>query len=421
LDTKLAGTTEAIAPEADPGMARALRSRALAVCEVDPMGRILWASSLFGDIVQRTSTSLVGVDVRTLWPAGERDNFDRVWRKAQERHEFSLDAPALDGSRRTWRLLLPIGQKNGFVWIERDKGAGDALELQRLRELNEMRIQFINTAAHEFATPLTPLRLQTDLLLHERLGPLTDKQRRSLEILDRNMERLGQLVRDVLDVSRIEAGRFHVNLEPVDLAKIARQTVEGFLDTATQHGLALAYEGPGSAMVEGDPDRLTQVFVNLLTNAVKFSKAGGRVRVALATNDNNAHVVVQDSGQGIAPEKIASLFQPFSQVHDTSQETRAGTGLGLSICQGIIAQHGGRIWAESGGLGKGAQFSFLLPLHGAAPAPIATNSSAKSPQPEPGGRWNLFYFKCPQCGSRDIEIRLLKNRYDCNRCKHSWK
>ena len=418
-----AGTTPPSSIPPVDGVALALETRSLAVAEIDSMGRIAWASPLFARTVNRDTASIVGVDVRTIWPRSKRTTYERVWRFATEKREFAWQGEMPDGTMRTWRLILPPAQSSGFLWIERDNTAGDATELERLRELNEMRIHFINTAAHEFATPLTPLRLQTTLLLEQKLGPLTDRQIRSLEILDRNMERLGQLVRDVLDVSRIEAGRFQVSLEPIDLAQLARQAVESFLDPATQAGVTLQFEGPEGLAVEGDKDRLTQVFVNLVSNALKFTPRGGKITVTMSANDGNAQVVVEDTGQGIPVDKIGRLFQPFSQVHDTSQETRAGTGLGLSICQGIVSQHGGRIWAESHGLGAGSKFSFLIPLAMETPMPSADVGPGphKLVRVDTRGRWNLFYFKCPDCGSRDIEIRLLKNRYDCNQCKHSWK
>ena len=414
--------TEPVGPPID-GIAQALETRSLAVAEIDSLGRIVWASPLFARTVGRDTASVVGIDVRSVWPKSKRTNYERVWRLASEKREFAWQGEMFDGTARTWRLILPPQQSTGFLWIERDNSAGDATELERLRELNEMRIHFINTAAHEFATPLTPLRLQTTLLLEQKLGPLNERQIRSLEILDRNMERLGQLVRDVLDVSRIEAGRFQVSLEPVDLAQLARQAVEGFMDPATQNGVTLTFEGPDGIAVEGDKDRLTQVFVNLVSNALKFTPRGGKISVQLSAHEDNAHIVVEDNGHGIPTDKIGRLFQPFSQVHDTSQETRAGTGLGLSICQGILSQHGGRIWAESNGLGAGSKFSFLLPL--LSDTPMHAGDVGPGPHKivrvDPRGRWNLFYFKCPDCGSRDIEIRLLKNRYDCNQCKASWK
>lgn len=414
-------------PESGPGtvngIARALETRSLAVAEIDSLGRIAWASPFFARSVGLDTASVVGTDVRLIWPKSKRTSYERVWRTASEKREFTWQAEMVDGTSRTWRLILPVQQSTGFLWIERDTSAGDATELERLRELNEMRIHFINTAAHEFATPLTPLRLQTTLLLQQKLGPLNERQLRSLAILDRNMERLGQLVRDVLDVSRIEAGRFQVNLEPVDLSTLARQAVESFMEPAQAADVSLMFEGPDGLAVEGDKDRLTQVFVNLISNALKFTPAGGKISVSVSAHNGNAFVFVEDTGHGIPPEKIGRLFQPFSQVHDTSQETRSGTGLGLSICQGIVAQHGGRIWAESAGLSAGSKFSFLIPLLDETPMPASDVGPGphKLVRVDTRGRWNLFYFKCPDCGSRDIEIRLLKNRYDCNQCKHSWK
>lgn len=411
----------------EPGaFEEALEARGLAVAEIDVDGRILWCTTAFSRATSASDGPAIE-QVRGLWASQHPMAFESVWRHATERGSFHWKAPLVTGGKQLrWRLSMRKDGKTGFLWIETDESQGsvDAAQIERLRELNQMRIHFINTAAHEFATPLTPLRLQTSLLLAEKLGTLTDKQRRAIEMLDRNMERLGQLVRDVLDVSRIEAGRFSVQKDHIDLAEIAHHAVESVMASATGAGVQLSYEGLDSLAIEGDKDRLTQVFLNLLTNALKFTPHGGHVTVHLTAEGSNAVVQVQDSGRGIAPEKMNKLFQPFSQVHDTSQETRSGTGLGLSICQGIVAQHGGRIWAESAGLGLGTKFSFLIPL--ATEMPMSSSDVGPGPHKllrvdGREGRWSLFYFKCPECGSRDIEIRLMKNRYDCNHCSYSWK
>lgn len=416
----------------DPGAAaqaygEALEARGLAVAEVNPGGSIVWASPAFLRFFSDEEEPLAGAPLSRIWAPTQQLTFENAWNRAREKGSFEWQAVTpFDGKPRRWRLTMRRDGGNGFLWIENRNAEGvsvDAVQIDRLRELNRMRIHFINTAAHEFATPLTPLRLQTTLLLEERLGPLTDKQRRSVVMLDRNMERLGQLVRDVLDVSRIEAGRFQVRQDQVDLADLGRHAVDSVAASAQQAGVELAFDGPTSLTMKGDKDRLTQVFLNLLTNAVKFTPQGGRIGLSMVPGEGRVTVSVTDTGHGIPSDKMDKLFQPFSQVHDTTQVTRPGTGLGLSICQGIIAQHGGRIWAESAGLGMGSKFAFVLPLDAAAPLDPATLGPQTRQKGGVGsrGKWRLFFFKCPECGSRDIDVRLIKNRYDCNNCQYSWK
>jgi PAS domain S-box-containing protein len=264
----------------------------------------------------------------------------------------------------------------GRVWSFRDitervkaeKALREQDELQaandRLREMDRLRMQFINNAAHELGTPLTPIKMQAHMLRTEKLGPLSDRQRTSVSVLARNVDQLGLLLQDVLDSARVQAGKIEIKPEPLDLQRIALEAVESFAEPAHDQGIELTLEGHEGVQVAGDAARLTQVLFNLLRNAVKFTPPGGRVRVSVANGQEGATVRVSDTGSGIAPDDIAKLFQPFSQLHDKMQRTRSGTGLGLYISKGIVEGHGGRIWCESDGVGKGTTFAFALPSMG---------------------------------------------------------
>jgi PAS domain S-box-containing protein len=228
----------------------------------------------------------------------------------------------------------------------------------RLRELDDMKTQLLNTVSHELRTPLTPLRLQVELLRSRTAG--SAENRHSFDIIDRNLQRLTDIVSDMVDVARIEAGKLGGERRATDLRQLVHDAAENYRVAAEHAGVRLAVRG-APAMVMGDPLRLAQVLDNLIANAVKFTPQDGSVAVEVAVHDGTARVCVADSGVGLSREQLDMLFQPFAQVHP-GNGTRSGTGLGLFISKGIVEAHGGRIWGESPGPGRGATFAFELPL-----------------------------------------------------------
>ncbi|HLE47731.1 MAG TPA: ATP-binding protein, partial [Candidatus Thermoplasmatota archaeon] len=242
-----------------------------------------------------------------------------------------------------------------------------------IKELQESRTRLLNTIAHDLASPLTPIGLQVELL-QMSMPQATEKQKKSLEILLRNVAHMQRLVEDLKDLARLEAGQLKIDPKDTELTGIVQKAVDSFQESAKERGLALGGKIAASAApVHADEQRLTKVVFNFLTNALKFSPPGGTITVDMTSDASQATVRVRDQGRGLSPEEIGRLFQPFSQVHDRSQMKEKGTGLGLFICKGLIEKHGGRIWAESQGHGKGSTFAFTLPLKGAAlpnaPAP----------------------------------------------------
>jgi PAS domain S-box-containing protein len=237
--------------------------------------------------------------------------------------------------------------------------------IERLEEINDLKTQLLNMASHELNTPIAALRLQLHML---KLGTAEQDPRKAkaVQLLDRNVERLALLVKDILDVARMQSGQLKVRVERVDLAPVLEEAAELYAQAYLEKGVSLVVEAP-TTYVEADAQRLTQVLVNLLSNALKFTDPGGRVSLALSTEGENATVRIKDNGSGLTAEQITKLFQPFSQVHDISAVTKGGTGLGLHISRGILEQHSGRIWCESDGPGQGTTFAFALPLHAAAP------------------------------------------------------
>lgn len=241
------------------------------------------------------------------------------------------------------------------------------IEIQQLREVNRFKTILLNTASHELNTPMTPLRLQLHLLETGRLGPLAPRQRHAVEVLQRNVERLSMLIQDVLDVARLESGRLKMVREPLRVGAVVREAVDTFDQAIAKARLHVEVDVEGDPLVTGDRNRLVQVLVNLVSNAVKFSPPEGHIRVEAEVEDDEVVVRVSDEGPGLEPKQIADLFQPFSQVHDAQQTNVPGTGLGLYISKGIVEQHGGTIGVESEGRGRGATFWFRLPLRHEGP------------------------------------------------------
>lgn len=258
-------------------------------------------------------------------------------------------------------------------------------ELARLREMDAFRTRFLNMAAHELNTPLTPLRLQMHLLLSGGLGALDEKQKRAVEIASRNVGRLSSVVKEMLEVARLEGGGLRFRVETFPLAYAVKEAVESFEEAARGIGVTLKANVPADIIVKTDRQRLVQVFFNLVSNALKFTPAGGQVTISAKSAGDQLTLDVKDSGVGLTHQQISRLFQPFTQVHEDVM-TVEGTGLGLYICRGLVETMGGTIACSSEGHGKGTTFRIVMPLsHEAvvsvlAPRPLPREDSREAAQ-----------------------------------------
>ena len=242
-------------------------------------------------------------------------------------------------------------------------------EIRRLKEMDRVKTQFVNTISHELRTPLTPIKVQLHIMKGAKDATTMKK---ATEVLERNVMRLAGLVDELLEVARIQAGTLRLARTYTDLGQTIQQALDSYVDVARANDIELVQRVEPDVVVLADPKRVQQVMYNLLGNAFKFTDKGGRIEVELRRVDGNAVVTVRDTGAGMDADDINRLFEPFSQIHDPMQKTNAGTGLGLYICRGIVEGHGGKIWAESDGPGKGSTFAFYIPLEAAAVAPRAT-------------------------------------------------
>jgi signal transduction histidine kinase len=242
-------------------------------------------------------------------------------------------------------------------------------EYERQKEADKLKDEFVNIAAHELRTPIQPILGLSHALLSRNIDPA--EHDRLLGVIIRNAKRLQRLADGILDVTRIESKTFTLNKQKLNINEVIVDVIEGYRDqiekSDNQKYERIVYENNNKEdiIIEADRERLTQVISNLLNNAIKFTKdiKGGedrviRIDIKKMKNEQKEYVVasIKDSGTGIDPEIISRLFERFAS------KSFSGTGLGLFISKSIIEAHGGRIWAENNKDGKGATFSFSLPI-----------------------------------------------------------
>jgi len=228
-------------------------------------------------------------------------------------------------------------------------------------EANRLKDEFLATVSHELRTPLTAILGWSNMLLARRRDE--EMHDRGLEIIHRNAQAQNQLISDLLDVSRIISGKLRLDLRTVELPAVIEAAVEATRPAAEAKGVRLTTAlDPRSGPINGDADRLQQVVWNLLTNAIKFTDAGGEIAVKLRSVDTRVEITVQDSGIGIDPEFLPHIFDRFRQADPGTNRIHGGMGLGLSIVRQLVELHGGTVRAESKGEGKGATFTVSLPF-----------------------------------------------------------
>ncbi|HEX7124828.1 MAG TPA: ATP-binding protein, partial [Thermodesulfobacteriota bacterium] len=227
------------------------------------------------------------------------------------------------------------------------------------------RDAFLARASHELRTPLTSALGNVRLLRKAVAGSLKEPPDALIAVAVRNLEQMAALIEDLLDASKLAAGQEHLALAPVDLGAVLASSADVVAAQAREKGVTLDIAPGASRPVLGDRLKLEQVFTNLLVNAVKFTPVGGRVQVSACVEGGAAVVRVRDTGEGIDADELERIFEPFYQARrvaaDERPRRRRGAGLGLAICRQIVMLHGGRIWAESEGLGRGSVFVVRIP------------------------------------------------------------
>lgn len=246
---------------------------------------------------------------------------------------------------------------------------------EQLAQLDKAKSEFLSIASHQLYTPLTALKGYLSMVQEGDYGPLGAKQRPVIDILRQSSDRLIELIRNLLDVSRIESGRLELSLESLDLAALTRDLVKELTPNAERKKLTLTFGESTGALphVVGDAQRLRQVLLNTVDNAIKYTDHG-QVTVRVIQNKNTLVYSVQDTGKGIAANEIERLFTKFTRVGGAHKYNTEGTGLGLYVARQIVREHHGDIWVESPGMSKGSTFFMRLPMEG---SPESLKAGAK--------------------------------------------
>jgi PAS domain S-box-containing protein len=267
----------------------------------------------------------------------------------------------LDNGRVVAVNLAPVFFRNEFlatVSIFRD--------ITQEVQVDRLKSEFVANVSHELRTPMTSIKGYVEIMLMGAAGELNPQQKQFLTTVKANTERLNVLVNDLLDVSKIEAGRVTISLQPLDLAQIAAEVVSDVQGRSRQEGKPIAFDTdiPGDLpVVMGDAVRIRQVLANLVSNSFLYTPDGGQVMIRIRPVDHEVQIDVQDNGIGIEPRVQNRIFERFYRGEDPLVLASAGTGLGLAISKILVEMHRGKIWFYSSGVrGEGSLFSFTLPV-----------------------------------------------------------
>lgn len=284
------------------------------------------------------------------------------------------------------RLTLAVNEmvRHLRIILEDERSVRENLERSRseleeanekLKELDRMKSEFLNTVSHELRTPLTAIKAFAEILLDNE-GEDMETQVEFLGIINKEADRLTRLINNLLDLSRIEAGRMNWHFEPCDLQELTNNASVTLKPAAEKKEVIYKVEHHGTSLpVHCDFDKMQQVFTNLIGNALKFTPSGGEVTIHSRRVGDKAEVVVSDSGMGIAPEFHAKIFEKFGQVDTSETREIKGSGLGLPIARSIVEAHKGTLTVDSEA-GKGARFIVRIPLFG------VDTSASTNPRPE---------------------------------------
>lgn len=283
-----------------------------------------------------------------------------------EREDISEDELGLLGAGLKQTSTLLLARERALAEIH----AHALHESQKAAEANRAKSDFLARMSHEIRTPMNAICGMAELLMET---PLTNEQRQYVGIFQRNSERLLTLINDILDLSKVESGTLEIDSAPFRLNDLLDATVDLIAPLADRKNLELVCDcKPGvPAQVEGDPDRLQQILINLLGNAIKFTRSGEIVlsvdHESLPDNKSRLRISVSDTGEGIAPEDVARIFEPFAQADSSITRKTGGTGLGLAIAKRLVEMMGGQLTVESR-LGNGSVFSFVIEVKVLEPA-----------------------------------------------------
>ena len=350
------------------------REHRLVACD-DPAQKLLAEELLAGRPLAEAFGAGTSSHLAVVFPDAGADEADPARRELLRRLDLrSLIAIPLDSEASSGTLLLATGKSGrryGAFDLELTTEFGHraavALEnatlLLRAQEASRLKDEFLAVVSHELRTPLTAILGWMHLLQTKYVGAAGASQ--GLSVVERNARALAQIIDDLLSVSQIMAGKLNIRPALTELAPVVENATEALVPTAASSRVAIDVDcEPGVPPVMGDPKRLQQVVWNLVSNAVKYTPEGGRVRVRLTRAGSSAEITVSDTGRGISPDFLPHVFDRFRQEDGSSTRSYGGLGLGLAIVRHLVELHGGTVRATSEGEGRGACFTVALPAAG---------------------------------------------------------
>lgn len=235
------------------------------------------------------------------------------------------------------------------------------LRNREAEEANNLKTEFLTNMSHELRSPLHTIIGFAELLAEQTVGSLNETQKRFISHIQKDSSHLLNLINDLLDLSKIEAGRLELRYEPIQVGEIVREVFSSVRPRATAKSVEIRMDLSSSVPVLADRLRLKQILHNLLTNAIKFTPSDGKVWVEIVAGNGFAEISVSDTGIGVPEDQQQAVFDKFHQVKAVTSGGTEGTGLGLAITKGLIEQHGGTIWLRSK-QGTGSCFTFRIPM-----------------------------------------------------------
>lgn len=353
---------------------------------VDAQGRIVMMNPAAEKLYGVKLKERVGQDIREVLGEEQMVTLSKeLADPSAEQAALGVDVKGIGETEKTLRSSTALVQNQDGKVVGMVSTLSNAT---KAKELEAMKRDFVASVSHELRTPLASVKQAITLVLDKAGGEVTAEQEKMLSLAQRNVERLVRLINDILDLSKIEAGKMVLSRAPHDLGEIVEEVGQTMALFAQAREVQLTYHAQkGLPKVDVDRDRVIQVLTNLIGNAVKFTPKEGKVTLNMADTRQGAallshlKIAVSDTGRGIAKEDLGKIFEKFVQVGGKSTDIR-GTGLGLPITKALIEQHGGEIWVESE-LGKGSKFTLSLPVYiekaAASPKPVASKPAPKRP------------------------------------------
>lgn len=333
------------------------------IITIDNHGTIETFNRAAEEIFGYTSNEISGLNVKSLMPQPfrrEHDSYLLNYRNTGDAQVIGNDREVVglrkDGT--TFPMDLAIGE---MVIDGQQMFTGIVRDISERKEIERMKNEFVSTVSHELRTPLTSMMGSLGLLKADVLGEMPEQTKAMLDIAHKNGQRLINLLNDILDVEKMEAGKLEYVMKPLEIMPLMENAIEANLGYGDAHGVTfvIGEESP-AVTVQADEARLMQVMSNLMSNAAKFSAKGDEVEISVTATDESVRVAVADIGPGIRPEHRDKIFKKFSQADSSDNRAKDGTGLGLSITKSIVISHGGTIDFVSE-VDKGTTFFFELP------------------------------------------------------------